>query len=1649
METAALVFFIIAAIALIDIGMISMPLALARKGYNPRPGIFFGAILGLVAALAGLFILKPILYLPLEGAQAAMGAVLDEEHDIIRAEWNDDGDRVVAWTEEDKISIWTLLQVRTPSQYAFQDDSLQHVALSPNERQFLAWGDNSNTIELWVAVDDEQPRFFMEHDGNVVGAQWVSDSESDRVLTWTDNNSVYVWNTGENLDIPLILRSDDEIISATWDESEAFVLIWYTDGTVRIWDTTDPAAGQRVSTTEDALERLPFLALEVDDNTPAEEAGLRTGDRIIRVNTTSFVVEQLISENDIDTTSASVTDINRALRPSLTERLETQFDETQADGRDSILVEVLRDGESITVDVEIPLPQRPEEIIEFSDLGFSLTYVPENPKFLVIGEFSSDTEQPPWNPERSQLLSWSENNALRVFSVEAIETPELTLPYGDRAVEGAFWGNNNAEIIFWSNDEAFAWNLEDENAANRSAEPETRTDEAGILLDVDDETIASVAGLQPGDVLISIDDVEINVAAIIEDNNIAGQTTRDFDRAVTPIVTDQLAQAVVSAGVSGTPLRLTVIRDGIPQIAELQISDTPLLFPALNIPIVSLDTLGLDLEYIGQNPRRLSIEGDVVAANVSAANDYMALLTTDSTLTLWSLQTNEAALDLTGYDQATWSPDGSYLIVWSEANDEVRVYNTESINEPEIITPSATVTAVGWAPDSETFFIKENDRTLAIWNVNDLTVEDRQIVPEAPIKGVAWSSQDDPIQIMTYLENGTLTIWSATGQEDDITVSVNSNVTFADDLGFDVAIDFDNETGILPLRFDLSGARTNTIAFLRAVAAGLITYFGGLLLIKLFQRLLPNISGGSADSLRGTDMRLSTMARGIRGRVIQIHYFVAIVVGILALSALMWNVIKGTFTLAAVQNTVDPLTLTEDNRELSELSAEELSIILGERVPPRILRTLVQDNVWGVDDTVTRELQYEPLDETSLGDLLPDGGRLDDGITFQNLDENPSAMRDLMATNVEPEILQRLAEISRTSDEDLAELLLSITTPERQLEILTEQNVWEDLTNPQVQPYDPEELAAGLNLATLPPEGLTYETLPENPEAWQEALSIERGFARGVYEDIVITELANLVDDDRFELVTLLLDSIDGERTREILIDLEILFEPEETEGYSFSPEILQERLLLDAPPAQPVPWETIGDDRALMEQAFANDELINRLLVENIVLEEIYGFETSDLREDTIRSATAPVGTPQSILNRNIANIIVNSEFHTAGRTRDIVRIYAWGADIETVREVSSEPLISASGMRNPPQVADDINFNSLSEAPDAARYILLENLNRTDMETLVIAEVVQPRVVSTWTLDELIIRELGLSNSIDEELEVINAEGRERAEVDDSLVWNDAELEFRSWLTLNFLQRTLSANAELTGMRNAILGTGLIILITILIAFPIGIGAAIYLEEYNDASNQSQLRGVVNRVIQTNIDNLAGVPSIIYGLLGVALFVRALEPITSGQVFGYGDEVTANGRTILSASLTMALLILPIIIINAQEAIRAVSDSFRRASYGLGATKWQTIWNHVLPYAMPGILTGTILAMSRAIGETAPLIVVGAATFIVQDPDGPFSKFTALPIQIYSWTGQPRDADKAVAAAAIIVLLAILLTLNSIAVYLRSYFERSVGRS
>jgi phosphate transport system permease protein len=350
-----------------------------------------------------------------------------------------------------------------------------------------------------------------------------------------------------------------------------------------------------------------------------------------------------------------------------------------------------------------------------------------------------------------------------------------------------------------------------------------------------------------------------------------------------------------------------------------------------------------------------------------------------------------------------------------------------------------------------------------------------------------------------------------------------------------------------------------------------------------------------------------------------------------------------------------------------------------------------------------------------------------------------------------------------------------------------------------------------------------------------------------------------------------------------------------------------------------------------------------------------------------------------------------------------------ALAVDGVPLEELSQEQLVDIIEER----VSSGVVRRLESEEPLAER-------SHGDLYNLVLERVVEPKIVESWPL-------------------VSSLFGRAEIEAETATKYPRATLVFRSWLTADLLRNPQSSKPELAGVRTALLGSLWTIAITILFAFPIGVAAAIYLQEY-------ARENALNRIIQTNISNLAGVPSIIYGMLGLAIFVRALESFTSGALLGMVDPAAASGRTIISAAFTLGLLILPVIIINAQEALRAVPSSLRQASLALGATKWQTIWHHVLPNALPGIMTGTILAISRAIGETAPLVVVGVATFITFDPTGPFDKFTTLPIQIYQWTARPQSQFRNLAAAASLVLLILLLTLNATAILLRNRFSRRV---
>jgi len=236
-----------------------------------------------------------------------------------------------------------------------------------------------------------------------------------------------------------------------------------------------------------------------------------------------------------------------------------------------------------------------------------------------------------------------------------------------------------------------------------------------------------------------------------------------------------------------------------------------------------------------------------------------------------------------------------------------------------------------------------------------------------------------------------------------------------------------------------------------------------------------------------------------------------------------------------------------------------------------------------------------------------------------------------------------------------------------------------------------------------------------------------------------------------------------------------------------------------------------------------------------------------------------------------------------------------------------------------------------------------------------------------------------------------------------------------------MEFLTSFPSRFAEKAGIKAALFGSLWVMALTGLISLPVGIASAIYLEDYSR-------KGRLATVIEINISNLAGVPSIVFGILGAAVFVTMMH----------------LGQSVIAGALTMSLLILPTIIIASREAIRAVPNSIRLAAYALGATRWQTVWCHVLPSGTPGILTGVILALSRAIGETAPLIMVGALGYIAAVPKGPNDSFTVLPIQIYLWAGMPKADFHDLAAAGIIVLLAVLLTMNAAAVIIRQRFQR-----
>jgi phosphate transport system permease protein len=383
---------------------------------------------------------------------------------------------------------------------------------------------------------------------------------------------------------------------------------------------------------------------------------------------------------------------------------------------------------------------------------------------------------------------------------------------------------------------------------------------------------------------------------------------------------------------------------------------------------------------------------------------------------------------------------------------------------------------------------------------------------------------------------------------------------------------------------------------------------------------------------------------------------------------------------------------------------------------------------------------------------------------------------------------------------------------------------------------------------------------------------------------------------------------------------------------------------------------------------------------------------------------------TLDELTNPELGKIIENSV------PREILQlVYENLSPLSDVREMNGIPLQVAIDGSLIPEGWETRAINDLSASERIQ--LLTDNLSQEQLLLLINERVIKEVILESWNLDQSILNRAGIETR-----------------VEDALAFG-TELRWRSWLSADFITGGLTKTPSTAGIYPALMGTIWLMVITVLISFPLGVGAAVYLEEYASDS-------FINKIIEVNIRNLAGVPSIIYGMLGLALFVRILAPITSGEVFGVPSNVA--GRTILSGALTLSLLILPVIISASQEAIRAVPSTLREGSFGLGATKWQTVSKTILPAALPGILTGAIIALARAIGETAPLLVIGTATFTTSVPSGPFSSIAAMPTQIFSWIRESDPQFRNIAAAGIILFLAVLLTMNAFAIILRQRASR-----
>jgi phosphate transport system permease protein len=338
----------------------------------------------------------------------------------------------------------------------------------------------------------------------------------------------------------------------------------------------------------------------------------------------------------------------------------------------------------------------------------------------------------------------------------------------------------------------------------------------------------------------------------------------------------------------------------------------------------------------------------------------------------------------------------------------------------------------------------------------------------------------------------------------------------------------------------------------------------------------------------------------------------------------------------------------------------------------------------------------------------------------------------------------------------------------------------------------------------------------------------------------------------------------------------------------------------------------------------------------------------------------------------------------------------------------------------------------------------LLAMNLSQQMLVDEIYEQVVGSEIIQSWSFLESTLNRANIEREVRQKANGENLPSTFTTKQIEEIKANYSavRLQWKAWLSLEFILKPTTSVPGTTGFRGAIIGSILILLIAILLPTFIGVSTAIYLEEYaREFAKYRRSAQIFYTLIQMNIRTLVGVPSVIYGLFGLTFYGMLLEPLTSGEIFGIPG---GNGRTILTAGLTLGTLVLPVIIINAQEAIKSVPYSLREASYGLHASRSQTILRTVLPSAIPGIMTGVILSLSRAIGETAPLVIVGAAVFLSKDPLSPFSPFTTMTVQIYNWTAQPNDQFRNIASAAIAVLIMLVVGLNMVSIIIRYRYTR-----